>query len=138
MQPGDTCWIREGVYRKAINQFGFEQKRFFLAKGALDAAGEWWLDTKRSELLFIPPGNSGDPNQLEVTVKNRVAGFEEEGVSAIVSAIESIEFRGCNLRSDECRKNVVRNCRFLYPSTPKIFPDGKNALQMQKNLRLKV
>lgn len=118
-----------------IKKFGFAQNRFFVAaKGALDAAGEWWHDIEQSELLFIPPCIGGDPNQLEVTVKSRVAGFEGEGVSDIV--IEGIDFRGCNLRLDECRRNVVRNCRFLYPSTPRLFPDGKTALEMQKNLRV--
>ena len=128
------AWNEDSMPER-IKKFGFEQNRFFVvAKGALDAAGEWWLDTERSELLFIPPGNGGDPNQLDVTVKSRVAGFEAEDVSDIV--IEGIEFRGCNLRLDECRRSVVRNCHFLYPSTPRIFPDGKTALEMQKNLRV--
>lgn len=128
------AWNEDSMPER-IKKFGFEQNRFFVvAKGALDAAGEWWLDSERSELLFIPPENGGDPNQLDVTVKSRVAGFEAEGVSDIV--IEGIEFRGCNLRLDECRRNIIRNCRFLYPSTPKIFPDGKTALETQKNLRV--
>lgn len=128
------AWNEDSMPER-IKKFGFELNRFFVvAKGALDAAGEWWLDTERSELLFIPPDRSGDPNQLEVTVKGRVAGFETEDVSDII--IEGIEFRGCNLRLDECRRNIIRNCRFLYPSTPRVFPDGKTALEMQKNLRV--
>lgn len=128
------AWNEDSMPER-IKKFGFEQNRFFVvAKGALDAAGEWWLDTERSELQFIPPGSGGDPNQLDVTVKSRAAGFEAEGVSDVI--IEGIEFRGCNLRLDECRRNVVRNCRFLYPSTPRIFPDSKSALEMQKNLRV--
>ena len=35
--------------------------------------------------------------------------------------------------SQKCR---ACNCRFLYPSTPRIFPDSKSALEMQKNLRV--
>lgn len=129
------AWNEDSMPER-IKKFGLEKNRFFVvAKGALDAAGEWWLDSKNSELLFIPPGDiGGDPNQLDVTVKSRVAGFEAEDVSDII--IEGIEFRGCNLRLDECRRNVIRNCRFLYPSTPRIFPDGKIALEMQKNLRV--
>jgi hypothetical protein len=129
------AWNEDSMPER-IKKFGFEQNRFFVvAKGALDAAGEWWFDSKNSELLFIPPGDGGgDPNKLEVTVKGRIAGFEGEGVSDIV--IEGVEFRGCNLRLDECRRNIIRNCRFLYPSTPKIFPDGKTALETQKNLRV--
>jgi hypothetical protein len=119
-----------------IRKFGFEQNRFFVvARGALDAAGEWWHDAENSELLFMPPGDGGlDPNELEVTVKGRIAGFEGQGVSDLV--IEGIEFRGCNLRLEECQRSVVRDCRFLYPSTPKVFPDGKTAREMQRNLRV--
>ncbi len=129
------AWNEDSMPER-IKKFGFEQNRFFVtAKGALDAAGEWWHDAEQSELLFVPPGNgSDDPNRLEVSVKTRIAGFEGEGVSDI--AIEGIEFRGCNLRLDECRRLSVRNCRFVYPSTPKIFPDGKTALEMQRNLRV--
>ncbi|HAC92032.1 MAG TPA: hypothetical protein DCF63_15615, partial [Planctomycetaceae bacterium] len=136
-KPGieGRAWNEDSMPER-IKKFGFGQNRFFVvAKGALDAAGEWWFDSKNSELLFIPPGDiGGDPNQLDVTVKSRVAGFEAEDVSDII--IEGIEFRGCNLRLDECRRNVIRNCRFIYPSTPRIFPDGKTALEMQKNLRV--
>lgn len=129
------AWNEDSMPER-IKKFGFEQNRFFVvAKGALDATGEWWFDSKNSELLFIPPSEGGgDPNQLEVTVKSRIAGFEAEDVSHIV--VEGIEFRGCNLRFDECRRMVIRNCRFLFPSTPRIFPDGKTALEKQKNLRV--
>jgi len=128
------AWNEDSMPER-IKKFGFAQNRFFVvAKGALETAGEWWHDIERSELLFIPPDNGGDPNQLEVTVKSRVAGFEGERISDIV--MEGIEFRGCNLRLDDCRRNVVRNCRFLYPSTPRIFPDGKTAFAMKKNLRV--
>jgi len=129
------AWNEDSMPER-IKKFGFAQNRFFVvAKGALDAAGEWWHDVEQSELLLIPPANgSNDPNQLDVSVKTRIAGFEGERVSDIV--IEGIEFRGCNLRLEECKRVNVRNCRFVYPSTPKIFPDGKTALEMQRNLRV--
>ncbi len=129
------AWNEDSMPER-IKKFGFERNRFFVvAKGALDAAGEWWHDAEQSELLFIPPANgSNDPNELGVSVKTRIAGFEGEGLSDIV--IEGIEFRGCNLRLEECRRVNVRNCRFVYPCTPKIFPDGKTALEMQRNLRV--
>ena len=47
-----------------------------------------------------------------------------------------MEFRGCNIRFENCRRLVVRNCRFRYPSTPRIFPDGKTAIELQRNLRV--
>ncbi len=67
-----------------------------------------------------------------MAIKTRIAGFEGEGIRDVV--IEGIEFRGCNLRLEECQRMVVRNCRFLYPSTPKVFPDGRTAVEMQRNL----
>ncbi len=129
------AWNEDSMPER-IRKFGFERNRFFVvARGALDAAGEWWHDTEHSELFFCPPGNDGkDPKELEVTVKRRVAGFEGHSISDVM--IEGIEFRGCNLRLDECRRSVVRDCRFLYPSTPKVFPDGKTALELQRNLRV--
>ena len=79
-----------------IRKYGFEKNRFFVvARGALDAAGEWWHDAERSELLFIAPGGD-DPFKKEVSVKARVAGFEGEDASDVV--IEGLEFRGCNVR----------------------------------------
>jgi hypothetical protein len=129
------AWNEDSMPER-IKKFGFEKNRFFVAaKGALDAAGEWWHDAEQSELLFIPPTNgSNDPNEMEISVKTRIAGFEGNSISDLV--IEGIEFRGCNLRLEECRRVNVRNCRFLYPSTPKIFPDSKTALEMQQNLRV--
>jgi hypothetical protein len=127
------AWNEDSMPER-IKKYGFENNRFFVvARGALDVAGEWWHDAERSELLFIAPGG-GDPSQHEVSVKRRVAGFEAEGVSDVV--IEGLEFRGCNVRFENCQRMVVRNCRFLYPSTPKIFPDSRTALEMQRNLRV--
>ena len=127
------AWNEDSMPER-IRKYGFENNRFFVAaRGALDSPVEWWHDAERSELLFIAPGG-GDPSKHGVSVKTRVAGFEGEGVSDVV--IEGLEFRGCNVRFENCRRMIVRNCRFLYPSTPKIFPDGKTALEMQRNLRV--
>jgi len=127
------AWNEDSMPER-IRKYGFENNRFFVAaKGALDAPGEWWHDAERSELLFIAPGG-GDPSKLEVSVKTRVAGFAGEGVSDVV--IEGVEFRGCNIRFENCHRLTVRDCRFRYPSTPKIFPDGKTALELQRNLRV--
>ena len=127
------AWNEDSMPER-IKKYGFENNRFFVtARGALDVAGEWWHDAGRSELLFIAPGG-GDPSKREVSVKTRVAGFEGASVSDVV--IEGLEFRGCNVRFDNCRRMIVRDCRFRYPSTPKIFPDGKTALDLQRNLRV--
>ncbi len=127
------AWNEDSMPQR-IRKYGFEKNRFFVvARGALDAAGEWWHDAERSELLFIAPGGD-DPFKKEVSVKARVTGFEGEDASDVV--IEGLEFRGCNVRWENCRRMTLRNCRFLYPSTPRIFPDGRTALEMQRNLRV--
>ena len=127
------AWNEDSMPER-ISKYGFENNRFFVAaRGALDATGEWWHDAGRSELLFIAPGG-GAPSQHEVSVKTRVAGCEGEGVSDVV--IEGLEFRGCNVRFENCQRMVMRHCRFLYPSTPRIFPDSRTALEMQRNLRV--
>ena len=118
---------------EASRKYGFESNRFFIAaRGALHVAGEWWHDAERSQLLFLPPG--GDPSKHEVSIKRRVTGFEGAGLSDVV--LEGLEFRGCNVRFENCRRLVVRSCRFRYPSTPRIFPDGKSAIELQRNLRV--
>lgn len=126
------AWNEDSMPER-IRKYGFESNRFFIAaRGALDVAGEWWHDAERSHLLFLPPG--GDPSKHEVSIKRRVTGFEGAGLSDVV--LEGLEFRGCNVRFENCRRVVVRSCRFRYPSTPRIFPDGKSAIELQRNLRV--
>jgi hypothetical protein len=81
------AWNEDSMPER-IKKFGFEQNRFFVvAKGALDAAGEWWHDAEQSELLFIPPTNgSNDPNEREVSVKTASATSLLR-VSSFVAAI---------------------------------------------------
>lgn len=117
-----------------IKAEGLEGNRFFVvARGALDAPGEWWHDIERGELLVIAP-DGRQPAAGAVSVKARVAGFEGRGTSDVI--IEGLEFRGCNVQFAKCRRVVLRNCRFLYPSTPKVFQDLKTARRTQKNLHV--
>jgi hypothetical protein len=117
-----------------IKKFGFEKNRFFaVARGALDAPGEWWHDPGRSELFFIAPDGRA-PIEHEVSIKSRVAGFAGDQVSHIT--LQGLEFRGCNIRFENCHAIVVRDCRFSYPTTPKVFPDAATTGQMQRNLRV--
>ena len=117
-----------------IKSYGFVGNRFFIsARGALDAPGEWWHDVKNGELLVIPFSGQ-KPSDNTVSVKARVAGFEGTGVSDIV--INGLEFHKCNVRIAQATRVALRGCRFLYPSTPKVFPGLKTAEKMQKNLRI--
>ena len=115
-----------------IKSYGLAGNRFFVtARGALDTPGEWWHDTDRGELLFISP-DGGDPARHEVSIKARIAGFEGAGCSDIV--LDGLEFRGCNVQFEGSRRITLRGCRFLYPSTPMVFPDAKTALTTEKNI----
>jgi hypothetical protein len=117
-----------------IEAEGLEGNRFFVAaRGALDAPGEWWHDVDAGELLLTAP-DGRKPGENAVSVKARVAGFEGTRVSDVV--IEGLEFRGCNVRFAQSSRVVLRRCRFLYPSTPKEFPDLKTAKKTQSNLRI--
>ncbi|MCX7015334.1 MAG: right-handed parallel beta-helix repeat-containing protein [Candidatus Sumerlaeota bacterium] len=117
-----------------IKKFGFARNRFFVAaRGALDAPGEWWHDTERGELLVVF-AKGDDPARHEVSVKTRVAGFEGAGVSDIV--LEGLDFHACNVRIEKSRRITLRDCRFLYPSTPNVFPDQPTSLATSKHLRI--
>jgi len=115
-----------------IEAEGLEGNRFFVAaRGALDAPGEWWHDVEAAELLLIAP-DGREPAKSPVSVKVRFAGFEGRGISDVV--IDGLEFRGCNARFVQSRRVVLRHCRFLYPSAPRVFPDLKTAKKTQKNI----
>jgi hypothetical protein len=115
-----------------IGTEGLAGNRFFVAaRGALDAPGEWWHDVERGELLLIAP-EGREPGKDAVSVKARAAGFEGSGVGDVV--IDGLEFRGCNVRFTQSRRVVLRNCRFLYPSTPKVFQDLKTAKRTLKTV----
>jgi hypothetical protein len=117
-----------------LAKHGFERNRFFVvARGALDAPGEWWYDAAQRRLLFLAP-DGGDPGRHEVTFKARVSGFAGDGVSDVV--LEGLEFRGCNLRLENARRVTVRRCRFVYPATPRVFPDAETERKAARDLRI--
>ncbi len=117
-----------------IKSYGLEGNQFFIAaRGALDVPGEWWHDVDQGQLLLIAP-DGHEPRQNAVSIKTRIAGFEANGVKNIV--IKGLEFHKCNVRFTQSSRIVLRGCRFLYPSTPKVFPGLKTAEKLQKNLRI--
>jgi hypothetical protein len=131
-QPGspDISWDATGVEGRAwgedsmperIATFGFVDNRFFvIARGALDAPGEWWHDVETGELYFIPP-NGEDPSAHDVSIKARHTGFEGTRLTDVV--ISGLEFRAANLEFFNADRMVVRNSSFLYASTPREFWD---------------
>jgi hypothetical protein len=49
---------------------------------------------------------------------------------------DGLEFHACNLRLEDVRRVTVRHCRFLYPATPRVFPDAEAEQIAARNLRL--
>ena len=101
-------------------KFGFAKNRFFVvAAGALDAPEEWWFDSAKKELRFIPPDGKS-PSSHVVSVQRRESAFW-------VSAVSDITFSGlwnlggCNLRFAASHRVTVDDCRFIYPSSLREF-----------------
>jgi len=144
-RPGESMFLydKTGIEGRAwgedamperIKRYGFSGNRFFVvARGALDAPGEWWHEVSKSQLLFIPP-DGGNPDRHQVSFKTRVAGFESDSVTDVL--LDGLEFRACNIRFAKAKRITLRNCRFIYPATPKIFVDAKTSAQVARNLRI--
>jgi len=125
---------REDSMPERLAKHGFAGNRFFVvARGALDAPGEWWHDLEAGRLLFLPPPGI-DPAAGEVRVKARGAALLGSGISDLV--LEGLEFHACNLRLEEARRVTVRGCRFLFPATPRLFPDAETERRTARNLRI--
>jgi hypothetical protein len=125
---------REDAMPERIERHGLVGNRFFVvARGALDAAGEWWHDAQRGELLVIPPSG----RVLEagaVAVKRRVAGIEGLRVKDLV--IDGLTFFACNVQLDNATRVTLRNLDFQYPSTPRIFPDRDSFQALHAPIRV--
>lgn len=125
---------REDSMPERLAKHGFAHNRFFVvARGALDAPGEWWHDTSAGRLLFLPPAGV-DPARAVVSVKARTSAFAGTGSTDLI--IDGLEFFACNLRFEDARRVTVRRCRFLFPATPRVFPDAETERLAARNLRL--
>jgi hypothetical protein len=125
---------REDSMPERLAKHGFVRNRFFVvARGALDAPGEWWHDASAGRLLFIPPAGV-DPSRPAVTVKARTSVFVGSGLADLV--FDGLEFFACNVRFEDARRVTVRRCRFLYPATPRVFPDAETERLAARNLHL--
>ena len=125
---------REDSMPERLAKHGFVGNRFFVvARGALDAPGEWWHDVRAGRLLFIPPAGV-EPARLTVSVQARPTALAGTGLADLV--FDGLEFHACNLRFEEARRVTVRRCRFFFPATPRVFPDAETERLAARNLRL--
>jgi hypothetical protein len=125
---------REDAMPQRIKRHGLAGNRFFVvARGALNAPGEWWHDVERGEILVIPPEGSameGTP----VAVKRRRAGIVGAGISDVI--IDGLSFFACNVRFENASRVTLRHLDFLYPSTPRIFPDRDSFQALHAPIRI--
>jgi hypothetical protein len=125
---------REDAMPQRIERHGLAGNRFFVvARGALTAPGEWWHDVERGELLVIPPKGArmeGTP----VSVKRRTSGMTGIGISDVV--IDGLNFFACNVEFENASRLRLRNLDFLYPSTPRIFPDRDSFQALHTPIRI--
>jgi hypothetical protein len=82
---------REDSMPERLAKHGFAHNRFFVvARGALDAPGEWWHDASAGRLLFIPPAGV-DPARAAVSVKARTSAFAGTGLGVGEALVEIYE-----------------------------------------------
>ncbi|MEL7529997.1 MAG: T9SS type A sorting domain-containing protein [Bacteroidota bacterium] len=86
---------------------------FFLMNSldALDAPGEWFLESFSKKLYFWAPDDV-DPSTLGVLVRRRTQAFNLTNKSQIV--LDSLVITGANIRMKGAQGCVVRNCEILY------------------------
>lgn len=71
---------------------------------ALDAAGEWWMDTENGKLHIRTPDKK-DPKTLNIGVKRRLHAIDLSGRSHI--RIIGLRFRSAGIRTDKDSSNIV-------------------------------
>ena len=125
---------REDAMPQRIERHGLAGNRFFVvARGALNAPGEWWHDVERGELLVIPP-EGATMDGTPVAVKRRAAGFFGVGINDVV--IDGLNFFACHVQFEYATRITLRRLDFLYPSTPRIFPDRNSFQAMHSPIRI--
>jgi hypothetical protein len=104
--PGLTGWV---------NRSKWGRKAYFLSGilEALDAPGEWYLDSE-AKTLFLWPIDGKKPTDNSIRYKNRVYGFDVRKRDYI--HIQGIQFFGCTFRFLDCDHCIIEDCHLLFPT----------------------
>lgn len=99
-------------------------------ENALDAPGEWWLDTENGLLkLWLP--ESADPNTQTIEVKRRQLAFDLRERSYIELA--DLNIFAASLSMAQGAHNLVDDCRFEYVSHFTLIADGREGWVDEKD-----
>lgn len=86
--------------------------------GALDAAGEWFLDESEGVLYFwAPDGLAPDAGGRSVAYKDPDRAYAITSTAdAELLTLDGLHFFGTSIDLSDSDASLVRNCHFLYPS----------------------
>jgi len=112
----------QGITHYADKTRPWEDDFYYLAGklDALDAPGEWFLDTETRTLYLWPP-DSDDPAAHQVEVKTRNYAFEVDEGSYV--ELSGFRFLGATFEFRNCRHCVAEDCRLLFPTYARRIAD---------------
>jgi len=105
----------QGITHHADKTRPWENDRYYLSGKleALDAPGEWFLDTK-TRTLYLWCLDGKDPATHRVEVKARNYAFEAQRLNHV--EISGFRFFATTFAFDNCDHCVVENCHLRYPT----------------------
>lgn len=91
---------------------------YVLGLAALDRPNEWWFDTTKKTIYYMPPPGE-DPNAMELRGRVRDFGINFQNCSEI--EIRGLHFHASGFWLKDCDDVSLRDCSFHYPATHRFF-----------------
>jgi len=130
--PGLAAW--------ATQKTGWDHNQYSLSGvlGALDAPGEWFIDTDgpQATLYFWPP-TCKQPADGSVSIKNRDLALSANNQVRQLT-VDSITFVGATLVANNCITCTMSNLRFEYPTYNPEIPEMNAPGQESKSIATSV
>ena len=116
----------------------FVGNRYFLqgVLGALDSAGEWWLNTTDWTLyVWMPDGSEPSDGRLAVKARDFCVRKEAPAQGGELTAAEqrpvrlaNLSFHGCTFELLDCNNCSVTNTELLFPTYDPVSANGLDAV----------